>query len=404
MARKLDLRTGRPVWRAYRAPTVPLSKLTRDVKTDVLIVGMGISGAMMAETLTAAGHSVVMIDRRGPALGSTMATTALVQFEIDQPLTLLSQKIGKERATQAWRRSRLSLANLSARIAELNIRCDAVSKRSLYLAGNLLGAGALRDEAEARRLTGLHATSLTGGQLKAAFGMTRAGAILSYGNIALDPRKLTAGLLLKAAERKARLYAPAEAIAFEETKDCVTVETGNGPTITADFVVLATGYELMDKVPTTGHSVLSTWAIATAPQRQSFPSRDLPLVWEASEPYLYFRTTNDGRIICGGEDEEFADPKRRDVLIPEKTAAIAKKLKALLPSVDTAPEFAWAGSFGSSGTGLPLIGKIARHDRVFAVMGYGGNGLTYSQIASEIVSAAIAGRKDSDAALYALNR
>jgi hypothetical protein len=35
---------------------------------------------------------------------------------------------------------------------------------------------------------------------------------------------------------------------------------------------------------------------------------------------------------------------------------------------------------------------------------YGGNGITYSQIDSEIVSAAIAGRKDSDAALYALNR
>lgn len=401
MARKLDLRTGRPVWFAYRAPTVPTNRLTRDIKADVLIVGMGISGAMMAETLTAAGHSVVMIDRRGPLLGSTPATTALVQFEIDQPLTLLSAKIGKAKAQQAWRRSRLAVFNLAARIEELGIRCDAAPRQSLYLAGNVLGAAGLRGEAEARRLAGIHATYLAPAPLKERFGMARDGAVLSHGNLSLDPRKLTAGLLLKAVERKARLYAPVEAISFTESKNGVTVETGNGPTITAGFVVLATGYELMDKVPATGHSVISTWAIATKPQKQ-FAWKDLPLVWEASDPYLYLRTTPDGRIICGGEDEDFTDTGKRDALLPQKTAAIAAKLKKLLPSLDAAPEFAWTGSFGSSGTGLPLIGKLPRHARVFSVMGYGGNGITYSHIASEIVSAAIAGQKDADASLYAL--
>jgi glycine/D-amino acid oxidase-like deaminating enzyme len=401
MARKLDLRTGRPVWFAYRAPKVPTNRLTRDIKADVLIVGMGISGAMMAETLTAAGHSVVMIDRRGPLLGSTPATTALVQFEIDQPLTLLSAKIGKAKAEQAWRRLRLAVFNLAARIDERGIRCDAALKQSLYLAGNLLGASELRGEADARRLAGIHATYLTPGPLKERFGMARDGAILSHGNLSLDPRKLTAGLLLKAMGRKARLYAPVEATSFTESKNSVTVETRDGPTVTAGFVVLATGYELMDKVPTAGHSVISTWAIATAPKKQ-FPWKDLPLVWEASDPYLYLRTTPDGRIICGGEDEDFTDTEKRDALIPQKTAAIVAKLKKLLPSLDAVPEFAWTGSFGSSGTGLPLIGKLSRHARVFSVAGYGGNGITYSQIASEIVSAAIAGQKDADANLYAL--
>jgi len=81
--RKLDLRTGAPVWMAYRSPRVPTQKLTRDVTTDVLVVGMGVSGAMIAEMLTAAGLTVIVIDRRGPIKGSTAATTALVQYEID---------------------------------------------------------------------------------------------------------------------------------------------------------------------------------------------------------------------------------------------------------------------------------------------------------------------------------
>ena len=96
-----------PVWQAYRTPGVPTKRLTRDVKADVLVVGMGISGAMMTEALAGEGMSVIAIDRRGPIKGSTAATTALVQFEIDQPLSLLSGKIGKDRAERAWRRSRL---------------------------------------------------------------------------------------------------------------------------------------------------------------------------------------------------------------------------------------------------------------------------------------------------------
>ncbi len=112
MARKLDLRSGRPVWYAYRAPRVASQPLVRDEKADVVVVGMGISGAMIAEALSAEGLSVVAIDRRGPLRGSTPATTALVQFEIDQPLTKLSLIIGKEKAERAWIRSRLAVDGL----------------------------------------------------------------------------------------------------------------------------------------------------------------------------------------------------------------------------------------------------------------------------------------------------
>ena len=403
MPRKLDLRSGRPVWFAYRAPSVPSAALTRDVKADVLIVGMGISGAMIAETLSARGLTVICIDRRGPILGSTPATTALVQFELDEPLTTLSEMIGEDAAQQAWRRSRLAVFNLRARIAELGINCDATARQSLYLAGNTLGPGELRQEAEARRHAGIHATYLAPEPLKEKFGIHRDGAILSHDNLALDPRKLTAGLLNKALERKARFYAPVEATAIEDTKDEVVVATKDGPTVTAKHLVLATGYELMDIVPADKHRIISTWAIATKRQPQNlWPGA--ALIWEASDPYLYVRATADGRVICGGEDEEFTDEDLRDSLLPQKSARIAEKLKTLFPQLDTRPEFSWTGSFGTTTTGLPYIGVLPGRPRIHAVLGYGGNGITFSQIASEIVSAALSGAEDTDQRLFAFGR
>jgi glycine/D-amino acid oxidase-like deaminating enzyme len=400
VTRKLDLRTGKPVWSAYRAPAVPIGKLRRDVRTDVLVIGMGVSGAMAADALTAAGLDVVLVDRRGPLKGSTAATTALVQHEIDTPLVLLAERIGRAKAERAWRRSRLSTLNLKARIDELGIDCRLAPRPSLYLAGNVLGLGDLREEAERRRLAGIHATYLPRSVLKEKFGIDRAGAILSHDNLSLDPRRLTAGLLLKARERGARTYAPVEVTALHQRKERVVAQTRNGPLIEARFVVAATGYELAPLVPSANHRIISTWAIATKPQKRVLWG-DEAMIWEASDPYLYLRATHDGRVICGGEDEDFSDAEKRDALIGDKTARLSRKLKKLVPALDAEAEFAWAGSFGTTGTGLPLIGPLPRHRRIFAILGYGGNGITYAQIASEMVTAALAGKRDSDADLFA---
>jgi glycine/D-amino acid oxidase-like deaminating enzyme len=145
--------------------------------------------------------------------------------------------------------------------------------------------------------------------------------------------------------------------------------------------------------------VISPYAIATKPQ----PTKLWPtqaFVWEASDPYLYIRTTPDGRVICGGEDEEFEDEARRDALIARKAATIAGKLKALFPALDATPDYTWAGAFGSTGSGLPIIATVPGKPRLFAAMGYGGNGITWSRIAAEQITAAVTGREDRDTDLF----
>ncbi|GHD11485.1 NAD(P)/FAD-dependent oxidoreductase [Tianweitania populi] len=401
MTRHLDLRGGKPVWVTYKAPEVPVHELTRDAKCDVLIVGMGISGAMMAESLTDAGFSVIVIDRRdGAMLGSTPATTALVQFEIDQPLSTLSKKLGTAKAEQAWRRSRNAVANLQARIEDLGIPCDHEPRNSLFIVGDVMDADALKAEADMRRAAGIYSRFLNASELSHEFGLEREGAILSFDNLAINPRKLTAHLHLKAIERGARYFAPVEAVEVKDSCDGVEVTTDSGHTISADHLVLATGYELLDPAPQSGHKIISTWAIATEPQPENLWPKET-FIWEASDPYLYLRTLPDGRVICGGEDEDFTDEDKRDAMLQEKTERISAKMKALMPKLDTKPAFRWSGSFGVTETGLPWIGALPSHPRIFSMMGYGGNGITYSRIGVELVTGALTGNPDSDADLFA---
>ena len=128
---------------------------------------------------------------------------------------------------------------------------------------------------------------------------------------------------------------------------------------------------------------------------------DRCLIWEAADPYLYVRTAQGGRVICGGEDETFSDTAARDALLSEKTRRLEARLAALFPHIDARADYAWCGTFGLSDTGMPSIGPVPGMRNCYAVLGYGGNGITFSALAAQLLRNQIAGRGDPDAGLFA---
>jgi glycine/D-amino acid oxidase-like deaminating enzyme len=398
-----DLRTGRSVWEGRRLPPLPGGALGRRRTADVLVVGAGISGAMVADALSEAGLRVLVVDRRRPLVGSTSASTALLQYDLDLPLVHLARRIGHERAVRVWRRSKLALDALRERARRLSIAADCVERDSLYLDGNVLGAAELREEAEARRRAGFEVSLLPPREVAGLYGIRGRSALLSRGNLAADPRRLAHGFLRAAVDRGADVAWPVEIAKVQARARGVRAQTVDGQTIEARHLVFATGYELPKGVPRAGHSIVSTWAIATRPQpRRLWPGQCF--IWEASDPYLYIRADPEGRVICGGEDEEFADSASRDALLPAKTKALERKLQALLPGIDARAAFAWCGSFGASTTGTPSIGPVPGMASCYAVMGYGGNGITFSALAAQVLRSRILGTADPDADLFSFRR
>jgi glycine/D-amino acid oxidase-like deaminating enzyme len=393
-----DLRTGRTVWEAGGLPLLPRSELRGDIETDVLIVGAGITGAIAADVLTQAGLTVAIADRRSPVRGSTAASTALLLAEIDTPLTVLAERIGRRDAGRAWLRSRRSVRDLARRAD--GISCDWAQRDALYLAGDVLDARALENEADARRSIGWPCDYLGKDELRRHYGIARDGAIRSRDNAEVDPVRLAGGFLRRALARGARIFAPVEITDVSPSPRQVTARTRNGFAFKAAALVYASGYELPRLVPRAGHRVASTWAMATAPQPDRL-WRSRCLIWEASDPYLYIRTTRDCRVMIGGEDEDFADAVSRDALIDKKTAALERKLHALFPDLDARAEFAWAGSFGVSRTGLPTIGRLRGRANCFAVLGFGGNGITFGMIAAQLLRGYLRGPRDPDSDLFA---
>lgn len=401
LTRKRDLRDGDAIWTTYAVPSIRSARLRRSLSTEVAVVGAGISGSMMAQSLALAGKRPLIVDRRrGALLGSTAASTALLQFELDTPLTKLIASIGRRRAERIWIASRNAVNELRTRTHRLGIGAHFESRPSLYLAGNVLDANGLKGEVTQRQRIGLSSEYLDRKSLRHHFGIDRPAALLSHGNAEANPVELAAGYLRSAIKAGARFHAPHDIIDMECGVRGTTLLTNDGIHIHARHVIFCTGYELAKIVPATNNKILSTWAMSTRPQPQAiWPQK--ALIWEASEPYLYMRSTADGRVICGGEDEDFADPKRRDALTPMKTKRIEAKLHRLLPQIDSRSVISWTGSFGASPNGTPTIGVIPGYRKCYAVMGYGGNGITFSMLATTLITAEILGKRSPDAELFA---
>ncbi|MEJ1938383.1 hypothetical protein WDZ92_49945, partial [Nostoc sp. NIES-2111] len=64
---ELDLRSGQPIWERDALPFTPppLPPVDR-LRTDIIIVGAGITGAFAAERFPREGREVVSIDRHLP--------------------------------------------------------------------------------------------------------------------------------------------------------------------------------------------------------------------------------------------------------------------------------------------------------------------------------------------------
>jgi glycine/D-amino acid oxidase-like deaminating enzyme len=393
-----DLRGGRSSWIADSTDTAVTDALPAG-RVDIAIIGAGVMGTMLAERLTAQGRQVVLFDRRPPAQGSTAASTALVMWGSDVPLTHLAKTIGAAEAARRWRRVYAAVRSLADRIDSTGIDCGRIERPELYLSGTLLDDADLQAEGDARQQAGLPCRWLDAAQVAARFGIAPRAALVSDGSYEVDPVKLTLGMLARARQQGACVCFPVDIVGIEQAAGGILLRTDDGHAIEADQAILAPGYERPTWFLPPAFKVGSSYAIATKPACAPL-WRENAMIWEASSPYLYTRTTADGRVIAGGEDEDFADAELRDALIGSKGGTIAAKLATMIDVAQIEVDCAWSATFGTSPDGLPAIGRAANHDRLWLASGFGGNGVTFAALGAELIRAELDGTPDPDAICF----
>ena len=379
-------------------------KLEKDLKTDVLILGGGISGALTAHHLVHEGIDCTLIDARTIGLGSTCASTSLLQYEIDTALHQLIKMTGTKAAVRSYKLGESAIFKLEA-LAQKTAVKDFAWKKSLYSAVFKKDIDFLKNEFQARKKYGFKVKYLTAHTVLTDFGFNSHGGILSDIAATIDSYLFTHSLLQFNLKRGLRVYDRTLASTIKHNRNSVQIKTANKCSISAKKLVYATGYEVVDFISKPIVKLASTYAIAseTLNTLPKFDKKD-SVIWNTAKPYLYMRTTKDNRIIIGGRDEEFFSHIKRDKLIPHKTRLLENDFKKMFPSIPFKAEFSWAGVFGSTKDGLPYIGPYKKLPNSFFALGFGGNGITFSQVAGEIIASLIKGKKNKDVDLFSFER
>ncbi len=403
----MDLLSPRPFWPIRDGLPATFPPLVENTDCDVAIVGGGISGALLAVTLVDAGCKVVLLDRREVAHGSTAGNTGLMLYEIDVMLHRLIRLLGREPAERAYRRCQRAIGELRRKARRARVDCGFVAKTSLYVATTPRHVPRLRKEFEARCAAGFEAEWWSRGRIASESTLPHAAAIASPGAAQLDAYRLAYGLLVAAQHDGASIHDRTTVTGWKFRRTGVELATSRGKRVRARHLVVATGYEAEAFLPRRYGELHSTFALVSEPvvggAFAGWPGDDA-LVWDTGDPYLYLRTTSDGRVMVGGGDEPFRDPRARDRLLGKKAAMLERRCRKFFPKIPLEVATAWAGTFGVTDDGLPYIGQHPGVPHTWFALGFGGNGTTFSVIAAEIIRDGILGRRDPDATLFGFER
>ena len=332
------------------------------------------------------GLKCILIDKREIVNGSSAATTSMLQYEIDIPLYRLKELIGTEAAVACYQACSQAIDKLGKLAQHIDSEAGFRKKHSFYYASRKKDVANLLKEYHARQSAGFEVNWLSEQEIKHKFDLTGAyGGILSKQGASIDAFCFAHELLKHNTQKGLKIYDKTELIRVINKKQRTVAVLSTAAKIATKKIIYCTGYETTELIPEKFVELLSTFAIVSEVDETLYNSYQDLLIWNTAQPYLYMRTTDDGRFLIGGEDEPFKDPIKRDNLIDQKSHKLEKSFNKIFNKPFYC-DFNWAGTFGSTKDGLPYIGEHKKFKNAYFVCGFGGNGITFSVTAMEMVS------------------
>lgn len=397
------MHNGNLYWPITESEQIVLQKPIQKEQYDVLVIGAGMSGTLTAYTLYKDGIDFAVLDKGKVGAGSTAANTGLIQYSNDIMLHELADQIGEVDAVRFYKLCREAVDALDEVAETVDAKDVYIRRDSLCFASEEADVSKLKREYEMLTKHGFDAEWLDQTALQDRFPFDKPAALITKGDAEVNPLTLSRQVV--------RHLSMNDVPIFEETDVTEVVPDGDGwlvltpeTTFKAKHVIFATGYGKAPLLDTHRIELNRSYAIATNPIKDFKDWDGQALIWETKRPYLYLRTTVDGRIIAGGLDEEKPETPHSEALIHNRAERIRQEVAALFPMYDLTVEYAWAALFGESIDHLPFIGEHPDRKNLFYLLGYGGNGTVYSMLGSKILSDLVRGIDNSDARLVRLDR
>ena len=397
---KLTSGTNLSCWTATAAP-LQFEKLNSDIKTQVAVIGTGISGLTVAYCLAKAGKQVVVIEDGFIGSGETGRTTAHIVNALDDFYSEIESMFGEEKTRYAAESHTAAIDLVEKIVTEENIDCDFKRVNGYLFLHPSDEQKTLDEELEATHKYGI-ATEM----VYSVPGIpSESGPSLKYPQQAqFHPLKYLNGLAQAFVRLGGKIYTQTHADKVKEG-----LVEANGFKVDAEQIVVATNTPFIDWATMhTKQAPYRTYVIAAkVPKDQIEPALwwdtgDQNSVWPTM-PYNYVRTQpyddQYDLLIHGGADHKTGQANKEEEVEEERYQRLETWLRERFPQAGEIA-FRWSGQVMEPVDDMGYIGKNPGDDNIYIVTGDSGNGMTHGTLAGILITDLITGKENPWAELY----
>jgi glycine/D-amino acid oxidase-like deaminating enzyme/nitrite reductase/ring-hydroxylating ferredoxin subunit len=361
---------------------------------DVVIVGGGITGVTTALLLQEAGKKCILLEAENLGYGTTGGTTAHLNTLLDTSYKTIIDNFGLEEAKMIARATKDAIALIRSNIEKHGIDCGFEQCTAFLFSQNEEQDKALDDIIKATIEAGVDLMEVT--EIPIPINFTRAIAVPGQGKF--HPLRYIFSLAKVFEHIGGSIIQHCRVNNIENENGIVTVDTSLGK-VQGRTLIYATHIPPGINLVHLRCAPYRSYAIAVQLKNEKYPD---DLVYDMYDPYHYYRTQKiDGKnyLIVGGNDHKTGEEKNTDGVFLNLESHVRTYF-----GVEAVTQ-RWSSQYYEPADGIPYIGVLpASAENILIATGYGGNGMTYSSVAAQVLTHIVTGHESELIDLFSPGR
>ncbi len=377
----MALRATESLWLDRARPTDPHPELDEDLTVDVAVVGGGIAGITTALLLQRDGANVVVLERGLVGAGATGFTTAKTSVLQETMFSQVRRYRGEDGVEAYAKANALALDTMDALVREHGIECDWERLPAYTYAGDESQVSSVEQELEAGQAGGVPLVRTTETPLPFAVSL----AVRLDDQAQMQPVDYVRGL---AELLRGRVY-EGTAVTGVSARSPFAVRTDGGATVTAEHVVVATNYPLLDRGIFFARLEATRSYLVAARVAGDVPEGMLITAGQPTRSVRPYRRDGETWLLVGGEGHQTGASDAQ----PERYESLVAFAREHWDVIDV--PYRWSTQDGMPVDHVPYIGRYAPGaEHLWVAAGFQKWGMTNGTVAAMVLSDLIAGREN----------
>ena len=370
----------------------PVTKIDSSILYDVVIVGGGITGVSTAFQLQKAGMNCLLLEAHELCFGTTGGTTAHINTLLDVPYSTIEKNFNKEKSKLVADSVKEAIATIKSIIRDHNIDCGFETTTATLFAKTDEQKEELDKISEATTNADIKNEFIN--KISIPIGFLKAMQVAEQAKFIPVQYVFSVAKLFE--KNGGTILQNCRVISVDENEN-VDIETTKGK-CKGRFLIYAThippGVNLLHFrcVP------MRSYAMAVILKDDKYPD---DLLYDMYDPYNYYRSQEiDGKkyFIVGGYDHKTAHEENQEYCFLKLESHIRKYFDVKEIA------YKWSSQYYESADGIPYIGQLPGHSKIYTATGFGGNGMPYSTVAALLLTKMICNQDSPYKDLYDPNR